>query len=278
MLGTQIGVIVENSRRYLHMQTRARLAALGQMAAGLAHEVKNPLGAIKGAAQLLSEPGNGRAPDKTSLEFINIILEEVDRLDRVVCSVLSYGRPQKGEPGLIDVNAVIERTLRLLSSERQIDAEYVTQLGKDLPHVQGDAEQLHQVLLNLIRNACQATQGPGSVRIESRARLSEKATPRVEIAISDDGPGIPPEVRANLFVPFFTTRHEGTGLGLAISERIVQEMGGRIDVFSQAGQGSTFTVRLPAAASEHGSVARVAISTDEGLAQAARATAVRGMA
>jgi signal transduction histidine kinase len=275
-LGTQVGVIVENSRRYLHMQTRARLAALGQMAAGLAHEVKNPLGAIKGAAQLLSEPGNGRTPDNTSQEFINIILEEVDRLDRVVCSVLSYGRPQKGEPGLVDVNAVIERTLRLLSSERQSDAEYVTHLGKDLPAVHGDAEQLHQVLLNLVRNAIQATQGRGAVRIESRARLSERASPRVEIAVSDDGPGIPPEVRANLFVPFFTTRHDGTGLGLAISERIIQEMGGRIEVFSQAGQGSTFTVRLPAAG-EHGSVQRVVI-TDDGLAQAPRAAAVRGMA
>jgi signal transduction histidine kinase len=94
--------------------------------------------------------------------------------------------------------------------------------------------------------------------------------------VSDDGPGIPPEVRANLFVPFFTTRHDGTGLGLAISERIIQEMGGRIEVFSQAGQGSTFTVRLPAAG-EHGSVQRVVI-TDDGLAQAPRAAAVRGMA
>ncbi|MEO8177768.1 MAG: ATP-binding protein [Deltaproteobacteria bacterium] len=248
LLARQASVVVENSRSYLQMQAQARLAALGQMAAGLAHEVKNPLSAIKGAAQLLGEPTSGRAPDDASSEFLGIILEEVERLDRVVRSVLDYARPkQQGDPGLINVNAVVDQTLRLLSSDREGGCSYSTELDGHVPRVRADSAQLRQVLLNLIRNAGEAMGGRGTITITTRTRRTEASDRSVEIAITDHGPGITPEVRANLFVPFFTTRAQGTGLGLAISERIIQEMGGRIEVLTTLGAGSTFSVQLPPA-------------------------------
>lgn len=254
-LAVQVSVVIENSRVYRRLQERDRLAALGQMAAGLAHEVKNPLGAIKGAAQLLSEPHEGTTIDAGSREFVGIILEEVDRLDRVVGSVLDYARPTQGTPGAIDANGVVRRTLQLLSSERTEGCTYRTELADDLPPARADAEQLRQVLINLVRNAAQAMNGRGEVVVSTRARaarLTERGThpaPRaqeIEIAVIDRGPGIAQEVLKNLFVPFFTTKDRGTGLGLAISQRMANDMGGRIEVVTQPGAGATFSVVLPA--------------------------------
>jgi signal transduction histidine kinase len=243
MLAVQIGVVLENSEQYRRMQERDRLAALGQMAAGLAHEVKNPLGAIKGAAQLLSEPEDGEL-DPSSREFVGIILEEVERLDRVVRSVLEYARPAKGNPGAVDVNGIVKRTLQVLASARDGATSVEAELADDLPFVRADAEQLRQVLMNLVQNALQATNDAGKVRLFTRKRRG--AADLVEIAVQDDGPGITPQVLKSLFVPFFTTKERGTGLGLAISQRMVEEMGGRIEVATQPGAGSTFTVVLPA--------------------------------
>lgn len=245
-LALQIGVVIENSEQYRRLQERDRLAALGQMAAGLAHEVKNPLGAIKGAAQLLGESADGRAPDPQTREFIGIILEEVDRLDRVVGSVLDYGRPSQGNPGPVDVNAAVKRTLQVLGSTRDRGIRLALHAEDGLPSVRADEEQLRQVLMNLIRNAEEAIGGEGDVTVTTRARSDHTGALRVEIAVEDQGPGIAPDVVKQLFVPFFTTKPRGTGLGLAISERMVQAMGGRIEVASAPGRGSVFTVALPA--------------------------------
>lgn len=247
-LCVQMAVVIENSQQYRRMQERDRLAALGQMAAGLAHEVKNPLGAIKGAAQLLNEPEDGAAADPHAREFLGIILEEVDRLDRVVGSVLDYARPSKGNPGAVDVNAVVRRTLQVLSSGQKSEQEVATDLAEELPLVRADAEQLRQVLMNLVQNALQATAAKGgAVSVSTRMRAGGHGkTDSVEIAVRDHGTGITPQVLKSLFVPFFTTKEKGTGLGLAISQRLVEEWGGRIEVVSQAGSGSTFSVVLPA--------------------------------
>lgn len=247
-LCVQMSVVIENSQQYRRMQERDRLAALGQMAAGLAHEVKNPLGAIKGAAQLLAEPEEGTVTDPHSREFLGIILEEVDRLDRVVGSVLDYARPSKGNPGAVDVNAVVRRTLQVLSSAQQSDHDVTVELGDGLPLVRADAEQLRQVLMNLVQNALQATSGKGGgVSVSTRCRPGGPGKNEcIEIAVRDHGTGITPQVLKSLFVPFFTTKEKGTGLGLAISQRLVEEWGGRIEVVSQPGAGSTFSVVLPA--------------------------------
>ncbi len=247
-LSVQVGVVVENSRQYRRLHERDRLAALGQMAAGLAHEVKNPLGAIKGAAQLLADPVDGKTLDPQAEEFLGIILEEVDRLDRVVGSVLSYARPPKGNPGTVDVNGMVRRTLQVLGKEREGEVQVTLQLAETLPAVRADAEQLRQVLMNLVRNAQEA--GARRVWISTgfrdRAEANSRTERFVEFAVRDDGPGIDASALENLFVPFFTTKDRGTGLGLAISQRIIEDLGGRIEVVSQPGAGATFSVALPA--------------------------------
>ena len=254
----QIGVVVENSRVYAQMKERDRLAVLGQMAAGLAHEIRNPLGAIKGAAQLLADPAAPDAAlDPASREFLGIILEEVDRLDRVVGSVLDLARPHEGGAVLpTDVNAVVRRTLQILSAEPgSEELHFEVTLDPSLPRVVIDPEQLRQVLMNLLRNASQAMKGRGKVAVSTRVRFGRGTRsgapgsdePFVELVVADNGPGLSQKVLENLFMPFFTTKEKGTGLGLAISQRIVQGAGGRIDARSYEGKGSTFSVVLPAA-------------------------------
>jgi two-component system sensor histidine kinase HydH len=264
-VAAQVGVAIANSRIYTEMKERDRLAALGAMAAGLAHEVKNPLGAIKGAAQLLEEDA-AHARDGTHDEWVGIILEEVNRLDRVVGSFLAYARPHAGNPVPLDVNAAVRRTVQILSSQVSGDLDLHLELATDLPRAKIDPEQLRQVLINLVQNAIQAMNARGRVTVSTSLRrsrswstssqnwalvpASDRGGPEgetIEIAVRDMGPGISQKVLKNLFVPFFTTKDQGTGLGLAISQSIVQNAGGSIQVHSQPGAGTTFTVLLPAA-------------------------------
>ncbi len=254
-MAVQMGVVIDNSRQYRHMQERDRLAALGQMAAGLAHEIKNPLGAIKGAAQLLGEEHPGTRLDPSSREFIDIILEEVERLDGVVGSVLDYARPSQGNPGQVEVNGVVSRTLQLLSKECKENLSFETDLAETRLLVRADPEQLRQVLINLVRNAMQAMNHRGKVLVRTLERHGyrpgwssrDKQSDWVEIAVLDQGPGMNQSILDSLFVPFFTTKQKGTGLGLAISQRLTTAMGGRILVASEPGVGSTFSIVLPAA-------------------------------
>ena len=247
-LVAQVAITIENSELYQQMKDKDRLAALGEMAAGLAHEIRNPLGSIKASAQYLSE--TERNPDEGQ-EFLDIIVDEVDRLNRVVGSFLDYARPGHTDPEPIFVNSAVQRTLQLMRPE--CDASNVTlhiTVDHDLPRVRIDIEHLRQVLINLVQNALQAMSGGGDIFIETRTqdrfRIGGGAHRWVQISVRDTGPGIAPGLLANLFVPFVTTKQQGTGLGLAISERIVSEAGGRIDVRSRQGFGTTFVVLLPA--------------------------------
>jgi signal transduction histidine kinase len=185
---------------------------------------------------------------------VGIIVEEVDRLDRVVRSVLDYGRPAQGNPGSVDVNAAVRRTLQVLASSREQAVRFDLEFEAELPTVRADEEQLRQVVMNLVRNAEEAQGGMGSVTVATRLRPGRSGPGSVEIAVRDQGPGIPREVIEQLFVPFFTTKARGTGLGLAISQRLVQAMGGSIEVTSPApgrtgvegaGPGAQFTILLP---------------------------------
>jgi len=264
-VAAQIGVAVANSRIYSRMKERDRLAALGAMAAGLAHEVKNPLGSIKGAAQLLEE-GSAGPSTAESREFIGIILEEVDRLNRVVGSFLDYARPHAGNPVPLDVNGAVRRTVQILLSQKSENTEVQLELCDGVPRAKIDPEQFRQVLINLIQNAFQALDGHGRIVVSTAIRrrgrsvwggrkslsgegpLSERGEEElVEVAVRDSGPGISQNILKNLFVPFFTTKEQGTGLGLAISQSIVQNAGGTIDVQTQSGSGTTFTILLPVA-------------------------------
>lgn len=245
-LAAQASIAIENSRLYQRLKQRDRLAALGGMAAGLAHEIRNPLGAIKASAQFLSEPSD----EPGSTEFLDIIVEEVDRLNRVVSSFLDYARPSTGDPTPTQINGVVQRTLQLLGPDLG-EIEPKLELSDKLPPVRIDAERLRQVLINLGLNASQAMEGNGELVVRTGRRwLREPNGERrlwVELEVSDTGPGIPERVRQNLFVPFVTTKDAGTGLGLAISQRIVNTAGGDIEVRSLEGVGTTFVVRLPAA-------------------------------
>jgi signal transduction histidine kinase len=271
-VATQIGVVVANSRVYSRMKERDRLAALGSMAAGLAHEVKNPLGAIKGAAQLLEEVGASNGDDPTTREFVGIILEEVNRLDRVVGSFLDYARPHAGNPIPLDLNAAVRRTVQILSSQiADGGVDIQLDLDESIERASIDPEKFRQVLINLTQNAIQAMDGRGKITVSTAMRRSTRGRVApapvapadgtsppsrrslpdeqelIEVSVRDTGPGIAPKVLRNLFVPFFTTKTEGTGLGLAISQSIVQNAGGTIEVHSHPGAGTTFTIVLPAA-------------------------------
>jgi len=247
----RLATVVENSKLYERMRERDRLAALGEMAAGLAHEIRNPLGAIKGAAQCLSP----RERTGEDAEFLQVIVEEVNRLNGVVSEFLDYARPMKQNFGPTDINEVVTRTTRLVQNEIPGHLELQMQLAEALPKVDADAEQLKQVLLNLIQNAIQAMgDRPGRIRVQTSGpeRFQDlRGGPEfVEVEVVDEGPGIPSDQQPHIFVPFYTTKQTGTGLGLAICQRIVKSHGGTISVQSRPGAGSAFVVRLPAIAPE----------------------------
>jgi len=247
-LATQVAVTVENSQLYQQMKEKDRLAALGEMAAGLAHEIRNPLGSIKASAQYLSEtPEHPEDRD----EFLGIIVDEVDRLNRVVGSFLDYARPGHTNPDPIYVNSAVQLTLQFLRPEcDSANVSLHVAMDPGLPKVRIDIEHLRQVLINLVQNAVQAMPNGGDIYVETRTqdgfRPGGEARQRVQVSVRDTGPGIAPGLLPNLFVPFVTTKQQGTGLGLAISQRIVSEAGGRIDVRSREGYGTTFVVLLPA--------------------------------
>jgi two-component system sensor histidine kinase HydH len=251
-------VVYENSQEYETRRERDRLVAIGEMAAGMAHEIRNPLGAIKGAVQCL-EPGG---PPGESAEFVDVILEEVERLNRVVSAFLEYARPYRGNPITIAVNDVVAGTARLLNAGGLPPGVTLElRLADGLPQVLIDPEQLKQVLLNLVRNAIQAMPSGGTVTLSTMQSYARAAaysdsgaprftdTPQVLIRVRDTGEGIKPEDLPRIFVPFFTTKGSGTGLGLAISQRIVENAGGRIEASSRPGEGAAFSIRLPAAPS-----------------------------
>lgn len=252
-LAAECAKTIESTQVYERVKERDRLAAVGEMAAGLAHEIRNPLGAIKGAAQLLVDREGKPISDPVDVaEWLHIIIEEVDRLNNVVTQFLDYARPSKSDPieyGQIDVNEVVQKTVQLLDSYELTSAiDIEVRLDELIPPVAGDPEQLRQVFLNLGLNAVQAMEGGGKLEIlttrRRRSRLGYGSF--AEIRFRDTGVGIPTEKIKNLFIPFFTTKQRGTGLGLAISQRIVTQHGGTIEVRSNPGAGSTFSVFLPA--------------------------------
>jgi signal transduction histidine kinase len=246
--------VIESSQAYERVKERDRLAALGEMAAGLAHEIRNPLGAIKGAAQLLMTSDGPHQPPHHSenAEFLQIIVEEANRLNNVVTRFLDYARAERpGREGAdkVDLNNVVRKTVQLLQKEQHKNVELRVRTDEQLPMVAGDPESLLQVFLNLGQNALQAMPDGGTLEIlTTRRRRSRLGYGQFcEVRFRDTGIGIPRDRLKKLFIPFYTTKQKGTGLGLAISHRIINQHGGTIEVRSTIGQGSTFSVFLPAA-------------------------------
>jgi signal transduction histidine kinase len=219
-------------------QTRTKLAALNEMAAGLAHEVRNPLAALKGAAGML-----GRclpAEDAACRGHVELITEEIERLDRVLVSFQDFTRPVTVRTEQVSVNEIIGRTLRLLKGHEGGIA-IRSQLDDRLPFVKADPALLRQVFLNIIRNAAEACGEGGELSVATASAGGE-----VTAAFTDDGPGIAPDMRERLFEPFASTKPSGMGVGLAISRRIVEAHGGRLEVEDASPRGARVRVVLPA--------------------------------
>ncbi len=216
-----------------------RLAAMGELTAGVAHEVRNPLGIIKASVQLLEDANCDAQRIHNSAE---VIKQEIDRLDKVVKALLDFGRPSTPTMTRIDVVEIVRDVV--LFTERfakQSNVSIETDFPEGLPYVLGDPDQLKQVFLNLVTNAVQAMEAQGGT-----IRLSGRSTNGyVEVTVSDNGPGIAREDLSKVFDPFFTKRAEGTGLGLTIVHRILDEHDGHIEVESGSG-GTKFTVSIPA--------------------------------
>jgi len=230
------------------MERAEALANLGELAAGLAHEIKNPLAGIAGAMQILS---SDLAPGDPKREVFEEIAVQVRRIEKTVTDLLSFARPQRMEFSPVNLNEVTKAALFLV--RQHSEAKQITfqeDLAPTLPMVHADPRQIQQVFLNLILNAVQAMPGGGKVTVRTQGIKRETPEgPRsvVQIEVEDTGPGIPEDVLTHIFEPFFTTKHKGTGLGLAIVRRIVSEHSGEIKVKTFVGRGTTFTVALPEA-------------------------------
>lgn len=240
---TQVRTLEETSRR------QDRLAAIGRMAASIAHEIRNPLAAMRGSIQMLrSEMDN----DSSQAELMEIILRESDRLNRIITDFLNYARPRSLTQARVDVGDLLHQTFALLRHSPEIgpNQTVVEELPAEPIFAEADEGQLKQVFWNLSRNALQAMPDGGTLR----ATLEKNSDNRLRIAFSDTGRGMSPDQVEHLFEPFSSTTG-GTGLGLSIVYQIIRDHGGTINVRSREGQGTTITVELPLAAVDDEAIA-----------------------
>lgn len=248
-IGLMTGVLIEREWRererrealQRELARSERLSSLGQMAAGLAHEIRNPLGSIQGVAELL---GDDAPEGSKKRELFDVLRKESRRLGAVVDDFLGFARPRPLTLAPTDLAAVAERAVAQMQIEASLrDIRIETRVTPDLPRVRADAEQLHQVFLNLLLNAIAAS--PDRGRIEVTVARAPRDAHSLCATVRDWGAGIAPDVLPRVFDPFFTTRETGTGLGLSISHTIVSDHGGSIDIDSAPGHGSAVHVTLP---------------------------------
>ncbi len=237
---TEVKTLEEQVRR------AEQLSALGTLAGGVAHEVRNPVGIIRASAQLMSSLP-AVAGDGDSQEYLHVITQEADRVDRLIEDLLGYARSGELSLAPLDVEALVRNTAaRLASLAEQAGVKLTMTIEPGLPPIEGDTAKLEQALLNLGLNALAAIEAGYPRQAVSRLDFHVAAAPNgVTCVVSDNGQGIPEDVLPHIFDPFFTTRDDGTGLGLAIVQRIVADHGGTIGVGSVPGQGATFTIWLP---------------------------------
>ena len=221
------------------------LASMGELAAGVAHEIRNPLAGIAGAIEIITKDFPKDHPDREVLEDLR---QEVRRIEKVLNDLLAYAKPKPPQFGRADLKDIFARTLHLARQQtgpRKV--EFSIQVPPDLPAFRMDSEQLHQVLLNLVLNGVQAIPREGKLTVA--AKVNSAGGPGqanlVEITVSDTGAGIPPESLERIFRPFYTTKRGGTGLGLSLCRRIIRQHGGTLSVESKPGKGSCFIIRLP---------------------------------
>jgi signal transduction histidine kinase len=222
-----------------------RLATVGELAAGLAHDLRNPLAGISGALHVFTGELPREDPRRGLLAEVQ---GEIERMNRTLNDLLRHARPPALQSWLGNLNEVVEQSLWLLPMASDAQIEVVRQLDPALPPLRLDPALLHQALLNILVNARQAMPNGGRLTVATRLARDPLGKDMVEVAVADTGSGIPEEHRSRIFQPFFTTKAQGTGLGLAIASRIVEQHGGRIAVESEPGRGATFRILLPVAA------------------------------
>ena len=215
-----------------------RLAAMGELSAGMAHEVRNPLASIKGTAEILRD---GIDSSDKRYEFAQILVREVDRLENVVRDFLRFAKPDKGVQEEVRICDAMNDVVGLIRQQAiKAGVEIELDCSDELPLISGNFEQLKQAFLNFVLNALQVMPDGGKLTIKGVAEQN-----LVRVVFADTGPGIPEELQGRVFNPFYTTRQEGTGLGLAITHRIIDAHGGKILLESRPGEGAMFTVKLP---------------------------------
>jgi signal transduction histidine kinase len=244
---TQLQSSIEQLRR------ADRLSALGELSAGLAHEIRNPLGALEGAVQILQRP---ELPAETRHEFAQMAAKEVGRLKSLLTSFLDFARPQRPRRAVMEMGLLLDSVAHLAAETARMASVDIKVEAQETAPIAVDAEQIKQVLLNLVLNAVQAM--PQGGRVVLRARQQDRS---VLLEVADEGRGIPAEHLDRIFDPFFTTRANGTGLGLAIAHQIVYGHGGEISVRNNPDRGATFTLILPLAPSQPDSVSALNVRT-----------------
>ncbi len=230
--------VAEKEKLEEELRRSERLAALGRLVTGVAHELRNPIGIIKTTVQLMEKD----LPAQSEVhQYIKVINEQITRQNGIIQELLDFGRPSKHVVQSTSINTLLEKVLVFTSTMlRQHRIQLEQHLDAGLPPVEVDAERIKQVFVNLILNAVQAMPDGGTLTINTRADENW-----VYIAFTDTGQGISPEEINSIFDPFYTTRENGTGLGLSISHQIIKRHGGQINVESTIGAGTTFTVKLP---------------------------------
>jgi signal transduction histidine kinase len=249
-LSNQAAVAIENATLYedlsktkVQMQRADRLASLGTLTAGLAHEIRNPLVAIKTFTQLLPTRFDD---EEFRSHFLEVTAGEVDRISSLVSELLDFSRPSQPKLNKENLNQVLEKMLLLVDTEsHKKSLQIIRNFNEFLPPVVLDKEQIKQVFLNILLNAVYATPESGTITVETRLIKRDGYQNFVQVIIKDTGKGISEENMDKIFTPFYTTKHEGSGLGLAISNQIIQEHRGSIEVESNENQGTTFYVNLP---------------------------------
>jgi signal transduction histidine kinase len=237
------GNVAQLERTQAQLVQSEKLASIGEMAAAVAHGLRNPLASLRAAAQLVR-----RHPESPAAqEHLDAIIAEVDRLDRRISHLLSFSRPAPFHPMPESVPRLIEGLLPAFAEPlRERRVELRVDLPPVLPEVRVDPMQMEQALLELVSNALDAMPDGGRLRIAAQASNGAGTAPEVAIEVSDTGGGIPEDLLPTVCEPFFTTRQEGTGLGLAIAKRYVEQNGGRLEIESRPGAGTVARVRLPA--------------------------------
>ncbi len=246
-LQSQADLIIEIEEQ---LRRADKLSTLGQLSASLAHELRNPLGAIRGAAEILKDDCS---PGDRKYEFCEILVKESERLDNVVEGFLGMARRQPVETVDCDVADELRAVTLLLSAEAKQRGVRLELEADELPPVKGHPEKLRQAFMNIILNALQATPAGGTVTVAAAlAGAGGNGSGAVVVSVADTGPGIEPDRQARIFEPFFTTRSGGTGLGLAITKKIIEGHGGSIDIESTPGSGTVFRMTFPAPVDKEG--------------------------